>query len=174
MGKHKEVTAPRTLVIAMRMAAHSAGARRPRAWMRICGACRTLPAMARSRDLVCLPLPATACAILEPMPNNAEPTLEPRLAPLLRAVHAALGVDDATDDARRAELQALAREIVGVLTSEMTPNFWRPNRQFAQDALGASIFRCMLRAGFAATPENEERVERILVFTKANWSIFAN
>ncbi len=104
-------------------------------------------------------------------PSQTE--LASRHAPLLRAIHTALDVDSAQGEARRHELNVLAREIVEVLTTEMTANFWRPNRQFAQDALGASIFRRMLRAGFAATSENEERVERILVFTKANWSTFA-
>ena len=118
--------------------------------------------------------PSDASAPEQHTASKSSAALAPRQAPLLHAIHAALDVDAAPDAARRDELQALAREIVDVLTGEMTPNFWRPNRQFAQDALGASIFRRMLRAGFAATPENEERVERILVFTKANWSIFAN
>lgn len=100
--------------------------------------------------------------------------MESRLLPLLRTIEDALDAGTAGDAATRARLHALAVDIVGVITTEMTPNFWRPNRQFAQDAMGASIFRHLLRAGFAANAESEERVERILVFTKANYALFGS
>lgn len=92
---------------------------------------------------------------------------EPYGAFLRLLVDTAVG-DGAMEDAERNKLVDLSVEVVETITSELTPNFWRPNRQPAQDALNTRIFELLMRSRLLPTPEVEALVDKLMELARAN------
>jgi hypothetical protein len=46
-------------------------------------------------------------------------------------------------------------ELVAMIAGELVPNFWRPNRQPAQDASSSSIFSMLMKSRLMPTPQIE-------------------
>jgi type I restriction enzyme R subunit len=96
------------------------------------------------------------------------PELPEHYGPFLRLV-----VDTAVGDApmtnvERTKLVDLTVEVVDTITAELTPNFWRPNRQPAQDALNTRIFELLMRSRLLPTPQIEALVDKLMELARAN------
>ena len=51
---------------------------------------------------------------------------------------------------------------------ELVPNFWRPNRQPAQDAMGTRIFELLMKTRLLPTPQIEALVDKLMALARAN------
>jgi type I restriction enzyme R subunit len=88
--------------------------------------------------------------------------------PFLRlVVDTAVGNAPMTN-AERTRLVDLAVEVVDTITAELTPNFWRPNRQPAQDGLNTRIFELLMRSRLLPTPQIEALVDKLMELARAN------
>jgi type I restriction enzyme, R subunit len=52
--------------------------------------------------------------------------------------------------------------------AELTPNFWRPNRQPARDALNTKIFEMLMKSRLLPTPQIEAPTDRLMELARAN------
>jgi type I restriction enzyme R subunit len=96
------------------------------------------------------------------------PVLPEHYGPFLRmVVDTAIG-EAVMADAERKRLVTLTVEVVDTIASELTPNFWRPNRQPAQDALNTRIFELLMRSRLLPTPQIEALVDKLMELARAN------
>ena len=96
------------------------------------------------------------------------PDLPEHYGPFLRLIVDAAAGDRAITDAERTLLVDLTVEVVDTIAAELVPNFWRPNRQPAQDALGSRIFELLMPSRLMATPQIEALVDKLLELARAN------
>ena len=100
------------------------------------------------------------------------PGLPEIYGPFLRmVVDAAAGeatISDAERNAVHKTLVELTVEVVDSIAAELTPNFWRPNRQPAQDALNSRIFELLMRSRLLPTPQVEALVDKLMERVRAN------
>lgn len=96
------------------------------------------------------------------------PELPEHYGPFLRlVVDTAVGSAPMTH-AERTGLVDLTVEVVDTITAELTPNFWRPNRQPAQDGLNTRIFELLMRSRLLPTPQVEALVDKLMELARAN------
>lgn len=96
------------------------------------------------------------------------PDLPEHYGPFLRIiVDAAAGERDISDSERK-KMVDLTVEIVDTIASELVPNFWRPNRQPAQDALGTRVFELLMKSRLMPTPQIEALVDSLMQLARAN------
>lgn len=96
------------------------------------------------------------------------PELPEHYGPFLRlVVDTAVGNAPMTN-AERTRLVDLTVEVVDTIRAELTPNFWRPNRQPAQDALNTRIFELLMRSRLLPTPQIEALVDKLMELARAN------
>jgi len=96
------------------------------------------------------------------------PDLPEHYGPFLRlVVDAAMG-DSPLTDAERQKLVALTVELVDMLAAELTPSFWRPNRQPAQAALGARVFELLMASRLLPTAQLEALTDKLMELARAN------
>jgi type I restriction enzyme R subunit len=101
-------------------------------------------------------------------PDDGLPELPEHYGPFLRLmVDTAAGDRDITD-AERKLLVDLTVEVVDAISAELVPNFWRPNRQPAQDALNTRIFELLMRSRLLPTPQIEALVDKLMELARAN------
>lgn len=100
--------------------------------------------------------------------DEGMPELPEHYGPFLRLVVDAAAGEQVIAEVERKKLVDLTVEIVDTIVAELTPNFWRPNRQPAQDALGARIFELLMRARLLPTAQIEALVDRLLELARAN------
>ena len=96
------------------------------------------------------------------------PELPEHYGPFLRLVVDAAAGDRSLSDAERKLLVDLTVEIVDTITAELMPNFWRPNRQPAQDALGTAIFSMLMASRLLPTQQIEALVDKLMEVARAN------
>jgi type I restriction enzyme, R subunit len=96
------------------------------------------------------------------------PDLPEHYGPFLRLVVDAAVGDAALTDAERKKLVDLTVEVVDTISAELTPNFWRPNRQPAQDALNTRVFELLMRSRLLPTPQIEALVDKLMELARAN------
>lgn len=96
------------------------------------------------------------------------PDLPEHYGPFLRLVVDAAVGEGALSDAERKKLVDLTVEVVDTIASELTPNFWRPNRQPAQDALGTVVFSLLMKSRLLPTPQIEALVDKLMELARAN------
>ena len=89
--------------------------------------------------------------------------------PFLRLIVDAAVGNGAIGDVERKRLVDLTVEVVDVVAGELTPNFWRPNRQPAQDALNTRIFELMMRSRLLPTPQIEALTDKLMELARANY-----
>jgi type I restriction enzyme R subunit len=100
---------------------------------------------------------------------NASATgLPEHYGPFLRLMIDAVVGDAAIPEARKKALTDLTVELVDTICAELTPNFWRPNRQPAQDALNSRIFEQLMRSRLLPTPQIEALVDKLMELARAN------
>jgi len=96
------------------------------------------------------------------------PELPEHYGPFLRlVVDTAVGNAPMTN-AERTRLVDLTVEMVDTIRAELTPNFWRPNRQPAQDGLNTRIFELLMRSRLLPTPQIEALVDKLMELARAN------
>jgi type I restriction enzyme R subunit len=96
------------------------------------------------------------------------PELPEHYGPFLRLVVDSAVGDGAMSDAEQRKLVDLTVETVDTIAAELTPNFWRPHRQPAQDALNARIFELLMRSRLLPTPQIEALVDKLMELARAN------
>jgi type I restriction enzyme R subunit len=96
------------------------------------------------------------------------PDLPEQYGPFLRLVVDAAVGDGALADAQRQKLIELTVELVDTIAGELTPTFWRPNRQPAQDALNTRVFELLMRSRLLPTPQIEALVDKLMELARAN------
>ncbi len=96
------------------------------------------------------------------------PDLPEHYGPFLRLVVDAAVGEGALSDAERKKLVDLTVEVVDTIAAELTPNFWRPNRQPAQDALGTVVFSLLMKSRLLPTPQIEALVDKLMELARAN------
>jgi type I restriction enzyme R subunit len=102
-------------------------------------------------------------------PDDRLPDLPEHYGPFLRLMVDATAGDREVSDPERKRLVDLTVEVVDTIAAELVPNFWRPNRQPAQDALGSKIFALLMGARLPlAAPQIEALVDRLMELARAN------
>jgi type I restriction enzyme R subunit len=102
-------------------------------------------------------------------PDDRLPELPEHYGPFLRLMVDAAAGDRALTDAERKRLVDLAVEVVDTIVAELTPNFWRPNRIPAQDALNTRIFELLMKSRLLPTPQIEALVDKLMELARANY-----
>jgi type I restriction enzyme, R subunit len=103
-----------------------------------------------------------------PPPDPDMPDLPEHYGPFLRLIVDAAVGDRALGDVERKRLVDLAVEVVETIVAELVPNFWRPNRLPAQDALGSRIFEILMKSRLLPTPQIEALVDKLMELARAN------
>jgi type I restriction enzyme R subunit len=101
-------------------------------------------------------------------PDDRLPDLPEHYGPFLRLVVDTAAGDRAITDAERKKLVDLTVEVVDTIADELVPNFWRPNRQPAQDALNTRIFELLMASRLMPTPQIEALVDKLMELARAN------
>jgi type I restriction enzyme R subunit len=101
-------------------------------------------------------------------PDDRLPDLPKHYGPFLRLIVDTAAGDRAISDAERKLLVDLTVEVVDTISAELVPNFWRPNRQPAQDALNTRIFELLMKSRLMTTPQIEALVDRLMELARAN------
>lgn len=101
-------------------------------------------------------------------PDDRLPDLPERYGPFLRLMVDTAAGDREISDGERRLLVDLAVEVVDTISAELVPNFWRPNRQPAQDALNTRIFELLMRSRLLPTPQIEALVDKLMELARAN------
>lgn len=101
-------------------------------------------------------------------PDDRLPDLPEHYGPFLRLIADAAAGDRAISDAERKKLVDLTVEVVDTIVAELVPNFWRPNRQPAQDALNSRIFALLMKSRLMPTPQIEALVDKLMELARAN------
>ncbi len=101
-------------------------------------------------------------------PDPDIPELPEHYGPFLRLIIDAAAGDRASNDTERKRLVDLAVEVVDIIAAELVPNFWRPNRLPAQEALGSRVFAILMASRLLPTPQIEALVDRLMELARAN------
>ena len=96
------------------------------------------------------------------------PDLPEHYGPFLRLMVDTAAGDRAITETERTLLVDLTVEVVDTIVAELTPNFWRPNRQPAQDALNTRIFELLMKSRLLPTPQIEALVDKLMELARAN------
>jgi type I restriction enzyme, R subunit len=96
------------------------------------------------------------------------PDLPEHYGPFLRLMVDAAAGERAISPAERQLLVDLTVDVVDTVASELTPNFWRPNRQPAQDALNTRVFELLMKSRLLPTPQIEALVDKLMELARAN------
>ncbi|MFO1326074.1 MAG: type I restriction endonuclease subunit R [Rubrivivax sp.] len=101
-------------------------------------------------------------------PDDRLPDLPEHYGPFLRLIVDAAAGERELGDAERRKLVDLTVEVVDTIVAELVPNFWRPNRQPAQDALNTRIFELLMKSRLLPTPQIEALVDKLMELARAN------
>ncbi|MCE2918068.1 MAG: type I restriction endonuclease subunit R [Rubrivivax sp.] len=101
-------------------------------------------------------------------PDDRLPDLPEHYGPFLRLMVDTAAGDRAITDAERKKLVDLTVDVVDTISAELVPNFWRPNRQPAQDALNTRIFELLMASRLMPTPQIEALVDKLMELARAN------
>jgi type I restriction enzyme R subunit len=96
------------------------------------------------------------------------PDLPEHYGPFLRLMVDTAAGDRAISDAQRKQLVDLTVELVDTIAAELVSNFWRPNRQPAQDALNTRIFELLMKSRLLPTPQIEALADKLMELARAN------
>jgi len=96
------------------------------------------------------------------------PELPEQYGPFLRLIVDTAVGDGSITEAERQKLVALTVEVVDTIAAELVPNFWRPNRQPAQDALATLVFERLMSSRLLPAPELDALVDKLMALARAN------
>ena len=96
------------------------------------------------------------------------PDLPEHYGPFLRLmIDAAVG-DALLSESEQQKLVGLSIEVVDMVAAELTPTFWKPNRQPAQDALSSRVFELLMASRLLPTPQIEALTDKLMELARAN------
>ncbi|MBK6471217.1 MAG: type I restriction endonuclease subunit R [Betaproteobacteria bacterium] len=101
-------------------------------------------------------------------PDDPLTDLPEHYGPFLRLMVDTAAGDRAISDAEQQKLVDLTVDVVDTIAAELVPNFWRPNRQPAQDALNTRIFELLMASRLLPTPQIEALVDKLMALARAN------
>ena len=101
-------------------------------------------------------------------PDDRLPDLPEHYGPFLRLMVDTVAGNRAMTDSERKLLVDLTVEVVDTIAAELVPNFWRPNRQPAQDAMNTGIFELLMRSRLLPAPQIEALVDKLMELARAN------
>jgi type I restriction enzyme R subunit len=101
-------------------------------------------------------------------PDERLPDLPEHYGPFLRLMVDTAAGDQAISEAERNKLADLTVEVVDAISAELVPNFWRPNRQPAQDALNIRVFELLMASRLLPTPQIEALTDNLMELARAN------
>ena len=101
-------------------------------------------------------------------PDDTAPELPAHYGPFLRLIVDAAAGDRTLTEPERKLLVDLTVEVVDTIAAELVPNFWRPHRRPAQDALNARIFELMMKSRLLPPPQIEALVDKLMDLARAN------
>ena len=96
------------------------------------------------------------------------PDLPEHYGPFLRLIVDTAVGDSSITEAERTKLVALTVEVVDTIVGELVPNFWRPNRQPAQDALATLVFERLMASRLLTPPQLDALVDKLMELARAN------
>lgn len=88
--------------------------------------------------------------------------------PFLRLLVDAVAAEHTVSAAEQQALTDLAVDIVDTIVAELTPTFWRPNRQPAQDALASQVFERLMGLRHPPLPNVDALVDQVMALARAN------
>jgi type I restriction enzyme, R subunit len=102
-------------------------------------------------------------------PDGLASDLPEHYGPFLRLIADAAAGVRAPSEAQSQLFTAVTAEVVETIVAELVPNFWKPYRRPAQDALSARIFELLMRSRLAlVTPQVEALVDKLIDLARAN------
>ncbi len=104
----------------------------------------------------------------QPRDVESPPSLPEHYGPFVRLVVDAVAGGKALGEGDRDRLIDLTVEIVNTISDHLVPNFWRPNRKPAQDALATRIFEQLMRWRVLPTPQIDALVDKLMELARAN------
>jgi len=96
------------------------------------------------------------------------PDLPEHYGPFLRLIVDTAVGDGSITELERQKLVALTVEVVDTIVAELVPNFWRPNRQPAQDALATLVFERLMASRLLPPPQLDALVDKLMELARAN------
>ncbi|TBO34053.1 type I restriction endonuclease subunit R [Aquabacterium lacunae] len=96
------------------------------------------------------------------------PEVPEHYGPFLRLILDTAVGEGSITEAERQKLVGLTVEVVDTIAAELVPNFWRPNRQPAQDALATSVFERLMHSRLLPAPELDALVDKLMALARAN------
>ncbi len=96
------------------------------------------------------------------------PDLPEHYGPFLRLIVDTAVGDGTTTALHRQKWAALTVEVVDTIVAELVPNFWRPNRQPAQDALATLVFERLMASRLLPPPQLDALVDKLMELARAN------
>lgn len=100
--------------------------------------------------------------------DDPVPGLPEHYGPFLRLITDAAAGEHKPTEAEHKALVDLTVEVVDVIAAELVPNFWKPHRRPAQDALNARVFEMLMRSRLMPTPQIEALVDKLMELARAN------
>jgi type I restriction enzyme, R subunit len=96
------------------------------------------------------------------------PDLPEHYGPFLRLIVDAAVGDGALSEPEKQKLVDLTVELVDTMAAELTPAFWKPYRQPAQDALGSRVFELLMASRLLPVPQIEALTDKLMELARAN------
>ncbi len=100
--------------------------------------------------------------------DDSLPELPEHYGPFLRLIADAVAADAALTDPQNKQMLDVTVELVDMIAAELVPNFWRPNRQPAQDALGSAVFAMLMKARLLPATQTEALTDKVMELARAN------
>ena len=98
---------------------------------------------------------------------SATPTFQPHHQAYYDLLSAAVQSQRPIDAAEQTLLRALAVELVDVIVAELSPYFFRPNRDPAQLVVGAKVFQLLVRTRLLPNDALEPLVAQLVAHARA-------
>jgi type I restriction enzyme R subunit len=99
---------------------------------------------------------------------SATSTFQPHHQAYYELLRSAVQAQRPVDAAEQTRLRALAVELVDVIVAELSPYFFRPNRDPAQLVVGAKVFQLLVRTRLLANDALEPLVAQLVAHARAN------
>ncbi len=96
------------------------------------------------------------------------PEVPEHYGPFLRLIVDTAVGDGSITETERQKLVTLTVEVVDTIVAELVPNFWRPNRQPAQDALATLVFERLMASRLLPPPQLDALVDKLMELARAN------
>lgn len=104
----------------------------------------------------------------KPIIDEELPELPEHYRPFLRMILDTIVGDSKPDEELMHRVMDLTAEVVDLITGELTPTFWRPNKKPDQDALSTRIFEQLMASRMMEASKVEALTDKLLELARAN------